>query len=363
MKGEGKTKYIKSIFVVIIIILLLLAIYIIYIKNNTPEIDNQKELKKVNIKKEVSIGISEFDTLNPITTQSLEMQYISKLIYKSLVEITQDFNIKPGIAKEWSKTGEKEYIIKLDDVMWQNGSMVTARDVEFTINTIKETDSIYKPNVEVIEKIDIIDNKTIKLELMEETSFFEYLLCFPIVKENTYNTENIGTGSYKVEEIKNKEIILKNETQKITIKIYDTVAEMYSDFTKEKLDYLITKNYAYEEYIGHIGISEQLIIGRNYYYLTFNKKMEKQVKNQIKNLINREEIIYKLYNNKYKVATFPLEYGSYLNSYIEETNTDESPIPNVLSLGISNDEELYKIAEQIKDQFNKKNIEINIRVL
>ena len=91
--------------------------------------------------------------------------------------------------------------------------------------------------------------------------------------------------------------------------------------------------------------------------------MEKQVKNQIKNLINREEIIYKLYNNKYKVATFPLEYGSYLNSYIEETNTDESPIPNVLSLGISNDEELYKIAEQIKDQFNKKNIEINIRVL
>ena len=178
-----------------------------------------------------------------------------------------------------------------------------------------------------------------------------------------FRSENIGTGSYKVEEIKNKEIILKNETQKITIKIYDTVAEMYSDFTKEKLDYLITKNYAYEEYIGHIGISEQLIIGRNYYYLTFNKKMEKQVKNQIKNLINREEIIYKLYNNKYKVATFPLEYGSYLNSYIEETNTDESPIPNVLSLGISNDEELYKIAEQIKDQFNKKNIEINIRVL
>lgn len=34
--------------------------------------------------------------------------------------------------------------------MWQNGSTVTARDVEFTINAIKETDSIYKPNVEKI---------------------------------------------------------------------------------------------------------------------------------------------------------------------------------------------------------------------
>lgn len=247
--------------------------------------------------------------------------------------------------------------------MWQNGSIVTARDVEFTINAIKETDSIYKPNVEKIEKIDIIDNKTIKFELTEEISFFEYLLCFPIVKENTYNTENIGTGSYKVEEVNNKEIVLKNDKQKVTVKIYDTVAEMYSDFTKEKLDYLITKNYAYEESIRNIGISEQLIIGRNYYYLVFNNRLEKKVKNQIKNLINREQIIYKLYNNKYKVATFPLEYGSYLNNYIEEVNTENAQIPKSLSLGISNDEELYKIAEEIKNQFAEENIEIKLRIL
>lgn len=247
--------------------------------------------------------------------------------------------------------------------MWQNGSMVTARDVEFTINAIKEADSIYKPNVEKIEKIDIIDNKTIKFELTEEISFFEYLLCFPIVKENTYNTENIGTGSYKVEEVNSKEIVLRNDKQKVTVRIYDTVAEMYSDFTKEKLDYLITKNHAYEENIRNIGISEQSIIGRNYYYLVFNNKLEKKVKNQIKNLINREQIIYKLYNNKYKVATFPLEYGSYLNNYMEEVNTENAQIPKSLSLGIKNDEELYKIAEEIKNQFAEKNIEIKLRIL
>ncbi len=129
---------------------------------------------------------------------------------------------------------------------------------------IKETDSIYKQNVEKIESIDIIDDKTIKVKLAEETSFFEYLLCFPIVKENTYNNENIGTGPYKVEEINNKEIILGNEERKITIKIYDSVAEMYSNFTKEKLDFIITQNNEYDEHIGNIGFSEQLITGRNY---------------------------------------------------------------------------------------------------
>jgi ABC-type transport system substrate-binding protein len=362
MKGEEKTKYIKNIFIIVTIILVLLAIYIICVRNiNKPE-DNERNVKKVEIKKDIIIGVTEFDTLNPITTKSLEVQYISKLIYKPLIEITQNFNIEAGLAKECSKTGNTEYIIKLDDVKWQNGSIVTARDVEFTINMIKETDSIYKQNVEKIESIDIIDDKTIKVKLAEETSFFEYLLCFPIVKENTYNNENIGTGPYKVEEINNKEIILGNEERKITIKIYDSVAEMYSNFTKEKLDFIITQNNEYDEHIGNIGFSEQLITGRNYYYLTFNnKKLEKEIKNQIKNLLNREKIIYEIYNNKYKVADFPLEYGSYLCNYMEKTNTENAEIPIQLTLGVSNDEELYAIAEQIKKQLNEKDIEINIK--
>ena len=137
---------------------------------------------------------------------------------------------------------------------------------------------------------------------------------------------------------------------------------MYSNFTKEKLDFIITQNNEYDEHIGNIGFSEQLITGRNYYYLTFNnKKLEKEIKNQIKNLLNREKIIYEIYNNKYKVADFPLEYGSYLCNYMEKTNTENAEIPIQLTLGVSNDEELYAIAEQIKKQLNEKDIEINIK--
>lgn len=340
---------------------MLLAIYIIYMRNNTPLTDNEKNLKKVNIRKDIIIGITEFDTLNPITTKSLEMQYISKLIYRPLIEITQDFNTETGLAKECSKTGQTEYIVKLDESKWQNGSNVTTRDIEFTINTIKNTDSIYKQNVEKIEEMDILDDQTIKFKLSEETSFFEYLLCIPIVKENTYDNEYIGTGRYKVEEIKANEIILKSEDRKIIIKIYDSVAEMYSEFTKEKIDLLITQNNEYNEYIGNIGFSEQLITGRNYYYLTFNNKLEKEIKNQIKKSINREQIIYDLYNNKYKIANFPLEYGSYLNNNIGNLSNESEKTPQQIVLGVSNDEELYKIAEQIKTQLEERNIETIIQ--
>ena len=359
-KGVNNTKYFKNIFIIITVILILLAICIIYIRNNTKEIDKEKNIKKTIIKKDITIGISEFDTLNPITTKSLEVQYISKLIYKPLIEITQDFDIKGGLAKEWSKTAEDEYIIKLDEIKWQNGSPVTARDIEFTIETIKNSDSIYKENIKQIESIDIIDNKTIKIKLTEETDFFEYLLCFPIVKENTYNKEHIGTGEYRVEKIEEKEITLTNGERQIKIKIYNTTAEMYGEFSKEKIDLIVTKNNEYAEYIKNIGVSEQIITGRNYYYIMFNnKKVEKEVKNQIKKLISREQIIYELYNNKYVISDLPLGYGSYLNKQIED-GQEERNVVKELRIGIKQDEELYKIAEQIKKQLKEKNIEVNI---
>lgn len=282
------------------------------------------------------------------------------MIYKPLIEITQDFDIKGGLAKEWSKTAENEYIIKLDEMKWHNGSSVTARDVEFTIETIKNVDSIYKENVKQIANIDIIDDKTIKIKLSEKTDFFEYLLCFPIVKENTYNKENIGTGEYKVEKIEGNKIILTNGERQIKINIYDTIADMYGEFSKERIDLIITKNHEYAEYIKNIGVSEQIITGRNYYYITFNnKKLEKEMKNQIKKLISREQIIYELYNNKYKISDLPLGYGSYLNKPIEEQQTQKKMISH-LRIGISQNEELYKIAEQIKKQLKEKNIEVNI---
>ena len=38
-----------------------------------------------------------------------------------------------------------------------------------------------------------------------------------------------------------------------------------------------------------------------------------ETKKTIEQAINKEKLVYDLYNNKYKVASFPLEYGSYLN--------------------------------------------------
>ena len=76
---------------------------------------------ELKISKDICLGITEFDTINPILTKSIEVQNITKLIYEPLIDITLDFNVEPKIAKAWSKIDDLTYIVQLDEEKkWHN---------------------------------------------------------------------------------------------------------------------------------------------------------------------------------------------------------------------------------------------------
>lgn len=356
-------KYLKNAFIIIIIILIIIGIYIIYIKDNNPQNVSNSKNKETVISKNISIGITKFDTINPILTKSLEIQYITKLIYEPLINITQDFNTEPSLAEEWSKLDELTYIVKIsDEKKWQNGDNVKVDDIEFTINTIKNSNSVYGENVEKINKIEKVNDNTLKIILSEPVQFFEYLLCFPIVQEKTYNSEiPIGTGEYQISKITEGKIEIKGAEQTIKVVIYNSVSELYNNFTRENVDLILTTKTNYEEYIGNIGFEETLITGREFYYISCENIKDIQLRNFIDKHINKEKIVYDLYNKKYKIAEFPLEYGSFLNkeNNIEEENTNTKEVR--LTLSIKPDEETKKIAESIKEQLKEENINITMQ--
>ena len=345
----------KNIFISVIIFLIIAGIYIIYIKDDGDKDGVQARNKETITTKEITIGITEFDTINPILTKSLEMQHLTKLVYEPLVNISQDFNVEPAIAVEWPKIDNLTYIIRLDD-----SKEIQAKDIIFTMNIIKQSDSIYKNNIEKIERVEEIDKKTLKIYLSEEVQFFEYLLCFPILKEEGYNPETPkGIGKYNVESITKDEIILKGQETKLTVKILSNVAELYNEFTRENIDLILTQNTNYEEYIGNIGFEENIITGREFYYISCENIKNKETRLFIKQAINKEKIVYDLYNKRYVIADFPLEYGSYLNKE-NETEQDDITLKNrtfTLSVEVEN----YKIAEKIKEQLEEKGINIVIQ--
>ncbi|MBO5413524.1 MAG: hypothetical protein J6A29_04445 [Clostridia bacterium] len=305
-----KEKNFKIIFFTIIIILILFAIYLI-IKNKDTIASDIKITKKENeISNEIIIGITNFDTINPVLSKNQDIQYIFKLIYEPLINIGQDFKLEQGLATEWSKLDEKTYLIRLNEnKFWSNGKQFKAKDVEYTINYIKEQDTVYKNNVKNIEKIENINDYTIKIYLLEPEEKFEYMLCFPIICEE----QNIGTGNFNIDTFNESEIILKSKTNEKTavIKIYEDVSKLYNAFSQEEVDIITTNNINFEEYIGTIGYNKKIICNRNFDYLKFDID-DKEVVKSIWYAINKNEIIYKVYNNLYCKAEFPLQYGSYL---------------------------------------------------
>ena len=135
------------------------------------------------------------------------------------------------------------------------------------------------------------------------------MLCFPIICK----AQTIGTGNFCISTISEKEIILESKInkKKIVIKIYEDVAKLYNGFSQEEIDMMTTNNINFEKYIGTIGYNKKIICNRNFDYLKFNIE-NPEVVQAVLYAINKNEIVYKIYNNLYCMAEFPLQYGSFL---------------------------------------------------
>lgn len=324
-----KTNLFKIIFFSILIILVVLSVYIMYFESKDVKTKTNENPVNLNINKNVIMGITNFDTINPLLSHNRDIQYIDKLIFDSLLDITYDFKIENSLAKEFSKINSLTYIAKLkEDVYWHDGTKFNADDVTFTINNLKKEsiNSIYKENVKYIEEVQKIDEYTIKIILNKEIPFFEYMMCFPIVSKNSYNENTleaktkypIGTGEYRISYINENEIELENNKQKIKIIVKDSIRSLYNAFNKNEIDLMITDNLEYEEYLGTMGYNTNMCSNRYLLYLVLNNNnkflKEKWVRQAIGYAIDKNAINYIVFKNKYNVANFPLEYGSYLFS-------------------------------------------------
>ena len=253
-----------------------------------------------------------------------------------MLQINNEYKIEKCLAKDWAKTSETQYIIKLDDtIQWSDGNKLTADDVIFTIQTIKNLNSIYYDNVKNIVDVNKVDENTIRIMLDQEIPFFEYNLIFPILSvkyfegQDFVNTEKnnlvVGTGKYKIVENSADKIVLeKNENykrgelipEKITINKYANLGELYNAFKLGKVDLIATNNIGIENYIGTIGYNKTEINGREFDFLAINTQSDvlsnKEVRQAIARAINRENIVSQVFNNKYKVQDYFLDYGNWL---------------------------------------------------
>ncbi len=401
---------------IIIIVLCIIAGVVYYLFKEQPEVEAQNPeitYETVNIITNLRLGISDFDSIHPYKTQNREVLYLDTLIFEPLLSISQDYHIENCLAEEWSKIGEKSYVIKLKkDVKWSNGTEFKPEDVKFSIETLKQDEnSVYYENVKEIKKVEIIDDTTIRIELDKEIPFFEYYLIFPIISSEQYkdvdiqksDTIPVGTGQYEITKLEKNKIDLKensewrmienqnSNTKTVSVQLYDTMGEVYNAFKLGSIDLLHTTNRDVEEYIGSMGYGKVQYQNREYDYLALNCENTllkyPEVRKAISLVIDRNKIITTALGNKAQSASFPLEEGNYLLQNLEITKkanveSAKKTLENAgwsyedgfwqkeingrtktinITLAVSkNNEARVKVAEEIKKQLKSFGIEISI---
>lgn len=332
-----KSNWFKYVFIIFIVIILIFSIYKI---RKDEEENQQQQTSSIEEEKirEIKLGIAEMDTINPILSNNKNVQDITKLIYEPLVDLTSDYKAEPCLAKEWAKQSDNSYLIKLrENVKWSDGQRFTAEDVRFTIDRLKEVQSIYSYNVQNVIGVDVVDDYTVRINLNGEVPFFEYYLTFPILSKEYYEGQDFstteknkaptGTGKYKITDVESSYINLEKNTlwwnkndnlsiEKITVNLYSSIGELYNSFKIGNLDMIATSNNNLQEYIGTIGYSSKEIKGREHTFLALNTAnyflSKQEVRKSISYSIDKENIVSSVFASKYYTSSFPLDYGNWL---------------------------------------------------
>ena len=108
MKNNNVFKY---IFIAFIIILILGTVYILYNQNKKKEEEeleggNNTLESSVQILDNLTMGISNYDTMNPLLTNNKEIINISKIIFEPLINITSDYKVEMCLAKSCKKIND-----------------------------------------------------------------------------------------------------------------------------------------------------------------------------------------------------------------------------------------------------------------
>jgi peptide/nickel transport system substrate-binding protein len=158
------------------------------------------------------------DTLNPLFASTSAEQSASYLIFSSLLRYDTTGHLNHDLATNITINATNTvYTVSIrSDVKWDDGAKLTANDVAFTINLIKNPDVRSTITGWDDVAVKVINDTTIEFTLRSTYAAFEHALTFPIVpehilgnispisiRENEFSQNPVGSGPFKFSFIQN----------------------------------------------------------------------------------------------------------------------------------------------------------------
>jgi len=178
-------------------------IFILFITSCGKGIDNSdKKIFKYN----ESAGIN---TLDPVFAKDQATIWATNQLFNGLVQLDDDLNVKPSIAKTWSVSNNALiYTFNLrNDVLFHNGRKVIAKDFEYSFSRLLDKD-LAAPGAWVLSNVvsfSALNDTTFNVELKTPFPAFLSLLSMQycsvvpkeVVENGNFNKHPVGTGPFK----------------------------------------------------------------------------------------------------------------------------------------------------------------------
>ena len=179
--------------------------------------DSDKKIFKYN----ESAGVN---TLDPVFAKDQAAIWATNQLFNGLVQLDDDLNVKPSIAKTWSVSNNALiYTFNLrNDVLFHNGRKVIAKDFEYSFFRLLDKD-LAAPGAWVLNNVasfSALNDTTFNVELKTPLPAFLSLLSMQycsvvpkeVVENGNFNNHPVETGPFKFQIWKDgvKLVIRKN---------------------------------------------------------------------------------------------------------------------------------------------------------
>ncbi|HEX6309077.1 MAG TPA: ABC transporter substrate-binding protein [Longimicrobiales bacterium] len=288
----------------------------------------------------VIVGMrSDFGSFNPVTSSGqYDLEVMNYALFTPLVQYDESLDVVPYLAESWDLHGDTGVTFRLRrDVRWHDGQPVTARDVEFTFNLAKNTETaslLATAFLADVASAQVVDDYTISFRFARpHAQALEDFWWPPLprhllesvapaeLRNAPYNRQPVGSGPFRFGEWRANEMLVLERNpdfpqalggpaaaERVVFRVIPEASTMLTELITGNLhvDIALLPDQV-SQVQGNGDVDLHSFPGRTVYYLGWNNTRppfdNADVRRALGYAVNRQEIVDALLYGQGTIAT------------------------------------------------------------
>ncbi|HPQ82259.1 MAG TPA: peptide ABC transporter substrate-binding protein [Candidatus Saccharimonas sp.] len=171
--------------------------------------------------------VGSIETLNPLFASTNSEASLSRLMFSSLYNYDETGSLHQDLATgmKIDETNKIYTVTIRDNVKWHDNTPLTARDIAFTLELVKNPAVRSPLRVNWLDvSVKAVDNKTVQFILPATYAAFPYALTFPVlpehllkdiapgaVRESAYSQSPVGSGPFRFRLLQQPDVVSQHK--------------------------------------------------------------------------------------------------------------------------------------------------------